>query len=246
MEGLSGGGRPVGERAPGVTQSSRRLILMRHGQTDWNLDGRMQGQLDTDLTEIGRSQAKEAARELSARRPVAIVSSDLRRAWDTAVILADHCTGPVDLRSDSRLRETSLGEWEGLNHEQVDARHPGTRLRWRFDATLAPPGGENRIQVAARARPVVTELLTELSDWGDRPVVLVAHGGLIAGLVAALLGLPEQCYPVLGGLGNAAWVELSGWGTSPATVRWRLDVWNASARASRIVSPGSEAAGDAP
>lgn len=214
-----------------MTEPPRRLILMRHGQTDWNVDGRMQGNLDTDLTEAGRSQAKEAARELSARDPVAIISSDLRRAWDTAVILTEHCTEPVPLRPDSRLRETRLGEWEGLTHEQVDARDPGVRVAWRFDAELTPPGGENKVAVATRAVPVVTELLASLPDWNSRPVILVAHGGLIAALVAALLELPMNRWPALGGLGNASWVELSGWhDPTESRMRWRLDVWNASAK----------------
>lgn len=208
---------------------SRRLILLRHGQTEWNVGGRMQGGIDTDLTEAGRSQAKEAARELSMRHPLAIVSSDLRRAWDTAMILAEHCVDPVPLRSDERLRETSLGDWEGLDHVEVDERHPGERARWRFDATLTPPAGESKIAVAARSAPVVAELLEEYPDWGERPIVLVAHGGLIAALTAALLALPVAHWPVLGSLGNAAWVELHGWGDPP---RWRLDVWNASAKAS--------------
>jgi probable phosphoglycerate mutase len=218
-----------------MTQPVRRLILMRHGQTEWNVDGRMQGHIDTDLTEAGRSQAKEAARDLCARRPIALVSSDLRRAWDTALILSEHCGADVPLRSDPRLRETSLGDWEGLDHTRVEELHPGAQARWRFDATLTPPGGESRIAVGARAVPVVRELLEELTDWTDRPVILVAHGGLIAALVAALLGLPAESWPALGGLGNASWVELSGWDNAHGVdsgLRWRLDVWNASAKVS--------------
>jgi glucosyl-3-phosphoglycerate phosphatase len=214
-----------------MTQPVRRLILIRHGQTEWNVDGRMQGQLDTELTEVGRSQAKEAARELAARRPVVLVSSDLRRAWDSATILAENCAEPVVLRAEPRLRETSLGEWEGLDHTAVDQRYPGARMRWRFDATVAPPGGENRLDVAARAVPVVTELLAELPEWAERPVILVAHGGLIAALVGALLELAVESWPALGGLGNASWVELSAWSIPGSRgLRWRLDVWNASAR----------------
>jgi broad specificity phosphatase PhoE len=214
-----------------MTQPARRLILMRHGQTEWNVDGRMQGGLDTELTEVGRSQAKEAARELAARRPAVVVSSDLRRAWDSATILAENCAEPVMLRAEPRLRETSLGEWEGLDHTRVDELYPGTRQRWRFDATLTPPGGENRLDVAARAVPVVDELLAELPEWADRPVILVAHGGLIAALSAALLELSVESWPALGGLGNASWVELSAWANPDSTrLRWRMDVWNASAK----------------
>lgn len=214
-----------------MTQPARRLILVRHGQTEWNAGGRMQGQIDTELTEAGRSQAKEAARELGARRPVLVVSSDLRRAWDSAAILAENCADPVVLRADPRLRETGLGEWEGLDHVTVDERYPGVRARWRFDATLTPPGGENRVDVAARAVPVVEGLLAELPEWAERPVILVAHGGVIAALTAALLELSVENWPILGGLGNASWVELSAWSVPGSRrLRWRLDVWNASAK----------------
>src|SRR5690606_39621881 len=89
-------------------------ILLRHGQTEWNAADRMQGQIDTDLTELGRRQAKEAARELVSRNAIAIVSSDLRRAHETALAFADHTDVPITV--DPRLRETHLGEWQGLTH----------------------------------------------------------------------------------------------------------------------------------
>ncbi|QCQ91655.1 histidine phosphatase family protein [Rhodococcus sp. SGAir0479] len=204
----------------------RRLILLRHGQTEYNATNRMQGQLDTDLSDLGRAQAKTAAQALADQRPFAIVSSDLRRAHDTALALGDHVGLPVE--TDSRLRETHLGDWQGLTHTDVDEVSPGARVRWRTDAAWAPPGGESRVDVAARSLPLVQELLERYDQWGPQPVVLVAHGGLIAALTARLLDLPADRWPVLGGLGNTSWVQLSGHGegTEPA---WRLDVWNASA-----------------
>ncbi len=209
----------------------RRLILLRHGQTEYNATDRMQGQLDTDLSELGRTQAKTAAAELATREPIRIVSSDLRRALDTAVALGD--AAGVSVTQDERLRETHLGEWQGLTHTEVDDIAPGARPAWRADATIAPPGGESRIDVARRSVPLVRELLSGVSEWGadgdQRPLVLVAHGGLIAALTAALLDLPTDRWPVLGGLANTSWVQLGahGDGADPA---WRLDVWNASAR----------------
>lgn len=204
----------------------RRLILLRHGQTEYNATSRMQGQLDTDLSDLGRSQAKSAAQALADTRPFAIVSSDLRRAHDTALALGDHIGLPVE--TDSRLRETHLGEWQGLTHTDVDDISPGARSRWRTDAEWAPPAGESRIDVAARSLPVVQELLERHGNWGEAPLVLVAHGGLIAALTARLLDLPADRWPVLGGLGNTSWVQLSGHGEGTEPV-WRLDVWNASA-----------------
>jgi glucosyl-3-phosphoglycerate phosphatase len=218
----------------------RHLVMLRHGQTEYNAGSRMQGQLDTELSDLGREQAAAAAEVLAKRQPVIIVSSDLRRALDTAVALGERCGLPVLV--DTRLRETHLGDWQGLTHLEVDAAAPGARLAWRENARWAPHGGENRVDVAARSMPLVAELITEQSEWGidepDRPVVLVAHGGLIAALTAALLGIPVDNWPILGGMGNASWVQLSGHSEPDATaeeVRWRLDVWNASAQVANDV-----------
>ncbi len=215
----------------------RRLILLRHGQTEFNAGSRMQGQLDTVLSDLGRAQAGAAAEVLRKRHPLLIVSSDLWRAYDTATVLAEH--NGLAVRVDTRLRETHLGDWQGLTHEEVDAAAPGARLAWRDDARWAPHGGESRIDVAERSEPLVAELISGEPDWGsaedpERPVVLVAHGGLIAALTAALLRLPVANWPILGGMANASWTQLSGYSdddvTDLAGVRWRLDVWNASAQ----------------
>jgi probable phosphoglycerate mutase len=220
----------------------RRLIMLRHGQTEFNAGSRMQGQLDSQLSELGRAQAIAAAEVLGKLQPLLIVSSDLHRAYDTAIRLGERTGLPI--RVDPRLRETHLGDWQGLTHTEVDTQAPGARLAWREDATWAPHGGESRLDVAARSVPLVTELVFGEPEWGgpqhaDRPVVLVAHGGLIAALSAALLRLPVTNWPVLGGMGNASWVQLSGHsddsGAGFKRIRWRLDVWNASAQVSNDV-----------
>jgi glucosyl-3-phosphoglycerate phosphatase len=221
---------------------SRRLVMLRHGQTDFNLGSRMQGQLDTQLSELGRAQAVAAAEVLGKMQPLLTVSSDLRRAYDTAIKLGER-TG-LKVWVDDRLRETHLGDWQGLTHTQIDAETPGARLAWREDASWAPHGGESRVDVAARSLPLVAELVSGEPEWGDpnqpdRPVVLVAHGGLIAALSAALLKLPIANWPVLGRMGNASWVHLSGHsdgtGADFGSIRWRLDVWNASAQVTNDV-----------
>ncbi len=220
----------------------RRLIMLRHGQTEFNAGSRMQGQLDSQLSELGRAQAIAAAEVLGKLQPLLIVSSDLHRAYDTAIRLGERTGLPI--RVDPRLRETHLGDWQGLTHTEVDTHAPGARLAWREDATWAPHGGESRVDVAARSVPLVTELVSGEPEWGgpqhaDRPVVLVAHGGLIAALSAALLRLPVANWPTLGGMGNASWVQLSGHsddsGAGFDSIRWRLDVWNASAQVSNDV-----------
>ena len=225
----------------------RRLVMLRHGQTGYNASSRMQGQLDTELSILGREQAVAAAEVLAKRQPLLIMSSDLRRALDTAVALGERSGQPVLV--DTRLRETHLGDWQGMTHVEVDAAAPGARLAWRDDARWAPHGGESRVDVAARSMPLVAELVAEQTEWGldqrghdpERPVVLVAHGGLIAALTAALLSLPVDNWPALGGMGNASWVQLSGHskdetpGAALDGVRWRLDVWNASAQVANDV-----------
>lgn len=217
----------------------RRLVMLRHGQTDYNLGSRMQGQLDTDLSDLGRAQAVAAAEVLGKVQPLRIVSSDLRRAFDTATKLGEQ-TG-LAVQVDPRLRETHLGDWQGMTHTQIDAEVPGARLAWRENAGWAPHGGESRVDVAARSVPLVAELVAAAPEWGGepaRPIVLVAHGGLIAALSAALLKIPVANWPILGGMGNCSWVQLSGHSEDDAQfedIRWRLDVWNASAQVSNDV-----------
>jgi nicotinate (nicotinamide) nucleotide adenylyltransferase len=232
MAGLPG--CPHRPRRAGVVMI-RRLVMLRHGQTEFNAGNRMQGQLDTDLSDLGRDQAVAVAEALAKRQPLLIVSSDLRRALDTAESLGERSGQPVEV--DARLRETHLGDWQGLTHIEVDAAAPGARIAWRNDARWAPHGGESRVDVAERGMPLIRELISDQTDWGtdepERPVVLVAHGGLIAALTAALLKLPVDNWPALGGMGNASWVQLSGHSDDDAEfddIRWRLDVWNASAQ----------------
>ena len=221
----------------------RRLILLRHGQTHYNASLRMQGQLDTELSELGVRQAHAVGRALAPRRPWTIISSDLQRAHETARALASEVG--LEVRTDPRLRETDLGLWQGMTHSEVDATWPGARTRWRSRPEWAPPEGESRIDVARRTRPVVDELLGSSPQWDEHPAVLVAHGGAIAALTAALLELPVEHYPVFNGLGNTNWVQLSAHrrtdpvhasaappGVGPTTdaardVLWRLDQWNA-------------------
>ncbi len=139
----------------GSVMTVRRLVMLRHGQTEFNFGSRMQGQLDTELTELGRAQAVAAAEALAKHQPLLIVSSDLRRAYDTAVALQER-TG-LRVRADDRLRETHLGDWQGMTHTEIDAKAPGARLAWRDDAELGAarrgePGRRGRAQRAAGRR----------------------------------------------------------------------------------------------
>ncbi|HKS45962.1 MAG TPA: histidine phosphatase family protein [Amycolatopsis sp.] len=198
--------------------SLRRLVLWRHGETDYNATGRMQGHIDSALTAVGWNQARFAVPALARFEPDLVIASDLRRATDTATVFTEAVGVP--LRIDKRLRETHLGEWQGLTGAQVDADWPGERDRWRLDATWTPPGGESRIEVAERAGEVVSDLREGAQEL--ETVLLAAHGGLITALTARLLALPVETWPQLGGIGNCHWVELG-----LRDEAWRLHAYNA-------------------
>ena len=203
----------------------RRIVLLRHGQTDYNVAGRMQGHLDSLLTPVGLEQAAAAAPALAALGPDRLVSSDLRRAADTAEVVGAACGLPV--KFDVRLRETHLGRWQGRTVEEIERDDPGAIAEWRSDPAWAPPGGESRLDVVARSRPVVDELDADSADdEASTTALLVAHGGLIAGLVTGLLALPPSTWPSFGGLGNCRWAVLARRSDHP---RWRLAGYNVGA-----------------
>ena len=201
--------------------SLRGLVLLRHGQTDYNLAGRMQGHLESQLTDLGQAQAAAVAPEIVRMAPDLLISSDLRRAIDTADVVGAATGLPVKL--DPRLRETHLGEWQGRSVEEIERGWPGAIATWRSDPSWAPPGGESRIDVVRRSTPVVDELDDEVPAGSDATAILVAHGGMIAGLVCGLLALPTSCWPAIGGIGNCRWAALGRRADHP---RWRLVGYN--------------------
>ena len=197
----------------------RRLVMWRHGETDYNATGRMQGHLDSLLTDVGRNQARFAVPALARFSPDIVVTSDLRRAMDTATTFTE-VTG-VPLRVDKRLRETNLGLWQGMTSAQVDEQWPGSRQVWQTDSTWTPPGGEARVEVAARA----AEVVADLDESDEETAVLCAHGGLITALTGQLLELPIAVWAKLGGIGNCHWTVMTRRGSSG--LAWRLTVYNA-------------------
>lgn len=196
----------------------RQLVLWRHGETDFNAERRIQGQLDSKLTPHGLGQARRAAQSLAELAPAVLMTSDLSRAEDTAALLAAE-TG-IPLRADKRLRETNCGRWQGLTHAEVEILCPGGIQTWRGNPRWAPPGGETRVEVATRAAHVVAELDAD----GAQSAVLCTHAGLIAGLTPLLLGLPVSGWPVFSGISNCHWTVLLRRGTG-----WRLFAYNSAA-----------------
>lgn len=221
---------------------TRRLYLLRHGQTEFNASRRMQGQLDTHLSQVGREQARTAAGYFHGQGISKIISSDLMRAHDTALAVAEVCG--LSVHTDERLRETNLGQWQGKAAHEVDQHAPGARAVWRHDPTWAPPEGETRLEVAARAKAVVDEQMRSFDGWDEGGLLLVAHGGTLIALTCALLNVPEGNYNMLTGLRNTRWAQLTakprfdpaaGVDAQPdqhftaATIadpQWQLDGWN--------------------
>ncbi|MDN6286521.1 histidine phosphatase family protein [Corynebacterium casei] len=222
---------------------SRRLILIRHGQTTYNATGRMQGHLDTQLSDEGVVQAESAGRLLQNQGITRILASDLSRAKVTAEIVGKQLG--LDVEVDERMRETNLGQWQGMTSAEVDEQYPGARAIWRHDPTWAPPEGESRVDVAKRARPVIDEFMESYSDWDTNTVLVVAHGGAIAALTCNLIALHNQQYQMLSGLKNTHWAQLTARPAfdparpdapvsfnedNIANANWYFDGWNMGAR----------------
>lgn len=201
--------------------SAAKVIVLRHGLTDWNDTGRFQGQADVPLNALGLEQAAVAAEALAAAGITRIVSSDLGRAATTAGIIGKRLGLPVEL--DARLQEVNVGTWSGLTTEQVAASDP------EFSASLAAgrdfprsPTGETATQAGARMAEALLDHAEAVAD--DEVLLAVGHG--LASRIAALLlvGLDYSHARLFVGLGNCHWLSLR-----PGAERWRLVSYNEGA-----------------
>lgn len=216
--------------------TGRRIVLWRHGQTAWNLEGRLQGQTDVPLDDVGREQALTAARLLAALEPSVIVSSDLERAAETARTLARLTRLEVQL--DERLRETYVGTWQGLTDDEIKERFPDEYAAWRKDHYhQRRGGGEIEAEVADRAVAGIEHALKLVPDRGT--LVVVTHGGTARVTIARLLGLPEQSTGVLGGLSNCCWSVLG-----EGHRGWRLLEHNAGSLPEPVIGDDREEEGE--
>lgn len=148
-----------------------RLVLVRHGETDWNVEGRYQGQADPPLNAKGLAQAKKVAQELKEVGIDVIYSSPLKRAWQTAEIIARELGVP--LYPEPRLMEIHQGDWQGRLRAEIAAKYPELFQRWLTDPwRVTPPGGESLQQVQARVYAAVDEILQR---HRGQTVALVTH-----------------------------------------------------------------------
>jgi alpha-ribazole phosphatase len=164
-----------------------KLLLIRHGQTDWNLEQRFQGQSDIPLNDTGRGQAQALAERLAAERFDAIYSSDLKRATETAKIICKS-----EIRPDLRLREVNFGDWEGLTYNEIKAKCPAALAEWEADIFKnAPPNGETLESLSMRVQSLLDEFRAKHES---QRVMVVAHGGALQTLICLALNLPPTMY----------------------------------------------------
>jgi probable phosphoglycerate mutase len=197
-----------------------RVYLVRHGQTDWNVEGRLQGSSNTQLNETGRAQARRAAQSLrSVIRPgVVVASSPLDRASDTAHIVAEQWG--IEIHTDQRLAERDYGPWEGLSSDEREEYSPLQHKEWREGREPEYAGYENHASVGARMVEAIEEWAVKAPD----DLVIVTHGSAGRMAVLHLLGL-EVAGRRVGNLENAAWSRL----VQPEGGGWSLDRLNIGA-----------------
>jgi probable phosphoglycerate mutase len=180
-----------------------RLFIWRHGQTEWNSTNRVQGHTDVALDDIGRAQAAAAASALAKHHPDVIVSSDLRRAADTAGALAGETGLPIHF--DPRLREQHYGQWQGMTATEIAAAYPEENARWRRGEPINAFDIEDRNDFAKRVAAGALDAVA-LAEGGT--VVLATHGGSAKYVLGELLGWAPSVLRQMVGLANCHWTEL--------------------------------------
>jgi alpha-ribazole phosphatase len=162
-----------------------RLIVVRHGETLYNVQSRFTGQTDIPLSALGERQAAVLGKRLAAEPLAAIAASDLQRARVTAQAIARYHELPV--QEDADLREMTFGAWEGATYDEIVARDADLVQRWLSDPTIyAPPGGETVIQLLDRIAPALQRWQTR---YPEATILWAVHGGVIEVLLCYLLGV---------------------------------------------------------
>ena len=196
------------------------LIVVRHGRTAWNAAGRFQGRADPPLDEVGSRQAADCAAALGLAISRAglghprVLSSDLRRAADTAAAIAGSLG--VELHTDAMLQEVDVGAWEGLTRAEAESRFPDEYRRWSAGCDLRRGGGETLSEAGER---IAALLGPELSTESCETLVVVGHGMALQAGLARLRDL--GCVTFEGDaphLGNAQWLAVSPPGHGPPPV----------------------------
>lgn len=174
-----------------------RLILARHGQTDYNREARLQGQVDIPLNATGRKQAARLAHAMTEHAPDLIVSSPLVRAHDTALEVGKACG--IDVTTDDAFLERGFGPWEGLRGEEIRGRWPKEHAAWRDHRAVPGLGIEDRPDVARRVAERCRELVAKNTG---ATILVVGHGAATTLGITELLGLDTDTFRGIGGLQN--------------------------------------------
>lgn len=196
------------------------LVLVRHGESEWNLAGRWQGHGGSGLTQLGHRQAAAAARAVAARHPDAmlVARSDLLRVAQTSEPLEELLGVPVVV--DRRLRELDVGSWSGLTHDEIRVSDRERFDAWQRGDDVAMGGGERRGDLVRRVDEALRDLIVRVERGGGGTAVVVAHGGTIRAAAAGLLERDAWQWDDFGGVANASVTEL-GWVQGRARIlRW--------------------------
>jgi probable phosphoglycerate mutase len=180
------------------------ILLARHGETDWNNERRWQGHEDRPLNDVGREQARELADTLADRAIDVVYSSDLARAHETALIVADRLGLPVEV--DAGLREVDVGDWSGRVHSEIEGVDPEGYRRWQ-EGGKGWSGGESYEEMGER---VVAAVLRLAARHPGQTLLLVTHGGSIRACRATAAGLDYAASRVaaIGSMANCEVAEL--------------------------------------
>jgi len=209
-----------------------QLIIVRHGQTRWNIQGIRQGHLDSELTAEGVAQAKALGQRLARERFTTLYSSDLGRAVETAKCIA--AVTAHEVVADARLRERHLGVFQGLSGDEIKEKFPQEyRLHRSIGAAYVIPGGESLVQQVERNIACLNELGEK---HAGESIVVVTHGGVVSGLFRHTLAIPfdapRRFEFVNAGLNVFAYEE----------GQWMLQTWGDVSH----LAPGAADAGDEP
>jgi len=223
-----------------VTLSSSgaaRLILLRHGRTEWNAAGRFQGQADIPLDELGREQARLAAVALGAEQIDQAWSSDLSRAYETARTVAELHGLPV--RTDPALREIHVGTWEGLTSDEVAEIDPAYGQRYASGEDVRRSAtGETTVEVGVRVAAKLAEISVGAADGAT--VLIGIHGLAALSGALTLLGFPYEAWSRFASLSNCHWIDLR----RGPTGAWRQHAWNVGpygfVDGEQVVRPGEQ------
>lgn len=167
-----------------------KLYLVRHGESEWNILSKVQGQSDTELTDLGREQARRAAERLSKEKIDIIFSSDLSRAYDTAKIIGEKLG--LEVNTFEELREIKFGVWEGLTTQDILDKYSKEHIIWMTEPhNLKLPEAERLIDLQERLLRIVNILL---KDNKDKNILIVSHGVSIKALILGILGIDISHY----------------------------------------------------